>query len=428
MNSLLTVIRFTFLNRVRSKPFLISSIIFVLLISLGVNLPAIIDKFSSGGPTVVGVVDDTAGIGKALQSYFQKQEDPDFEVKLYPSAGSKEADDKQMTDRLVGKEVKGWLQLTPDPAGGFPSATYKAESIIGSGKKSALQEALRNVKIETLGKTAGITQEQFARVFGPVSVESIQISTTGGELQGKTEAERNTAYGLVYILIFLLFMMVTMYGNLIATEITAEKSSRVMEIVITSVSPLKQMFGKIIGMFLLGLTQILLFVVAGAFNIFVIKNNVNTLEDLGLNLHSIDGSLLAYFIIFFVLGFFLYATLLAGVGSLVSRTEELGQAILPVTMLSLASFYISIYGLNNPSSTFITAMSFVPFFTPMLMLLRIGMIGVPFWEVGLSLIIFLIGIFIFGWLAAKLYRVGVLMYGKRPTVKEVIRAMRAFKV
>jgi ABC-2 type transport system permease protein len=119
--------------------------------------------------------------------------------------------------------------------------------------------------------------------------------------------------------------------------------------------------------------------------------------------------------------------LYAAVGSLISRTEDLAQSVLPVTFLMLGSFYIGIFGLSNPTAGFVTAMSFVPFFTPLIMFLRIGMTDPAIWEIAVSIAGLLVTIVIVGWLSAKMYRVGVLMYGKKPSFKEVFKAMMAYR-
>jgi ABC-2 type transport system permease protein len=213
----------------------------------------------------------------------------------------------------------------------------------------------------------------------------------------------------------------------VATEITAEKSSRVMEVLISSVSPLKQMFGKIIGICLLGLVQIVVFVVVGAANLLV-PQNLDKIKSFNIDLGDVQLSLLGYFVIFYLLGYFIYATIFAAVGSLVSRTEEVGQAIMPVTFLIIAGFMIAMFGLQNPNAPFVVAMSFVPFFSPLIMFLRIGMSDPALWEIWLSIGITAATMLALGWLAAKIYRVGVLMYGKRPSFAELRKAMKAFKV
>jgi len=133
-------------------------------------------------------------------------------------------------------------------------------------------------------------------------------------------------------------------------------------------------------------------------------------------------------LVFYILGYFLYATLFAAIGSLVSRTEELGQAVMPITMLSLASFYIGIFSLSTPNSLLMKVSSFIPFVSPVSMIVRVGIGEPPVWEIALSLVVLAIAIFLFGWLSAKIYRTGVLLYGKRPTFKELRKAMKAYKI
>ena len=141
------------------------------------------------------------------------------------------------------------------------------------------------------------------------------------------------SYALVYAMLFMLYIGVIGFGNMVAMEITAEKSSRVMEILITSVSPLKQMFGKIIGICLLALSQIVLIIAVTAINLSL-SSSSQLIKELHLSWSDLQISLIVYFLIFYLLGFFIYATVFAAVGSLVSRTEEVGQAIMPMTMLT----------------------------------------------------------------------------------------------
>ncbi|MMZ66346.1 ABC-2 family transporter protein [compost metagenome] len=124
----------------------------------------------------------------------------------------------------------------------------------------------------------------------------------------------------------------------------------------------------------------------------------------------------------------MYATLFAAVGSLVSRTEELGQAVMPITMISLVAFYIGMFSMAAPNSMLLKICSYIPFISPVSMIIRIGLGDTPVWEIALSLLILVAGIFLFGWLSAKIYRTGVLLYGKRPTFKELRKAMKAYKI
>ncbi|TNJ65897.1 ABC transporter permease [Paenibacillus hemerocallicola] len=425
MNKLSTVIKFTFMNRVRAKAFVVTTLIFAIILTAMINLPAIISRFSSSdGPAKLGIVGKETEVTRALKSFYDNQKEPELQIVLLGDAGSKEANAKLGKEKLEAKEVKGYLEFTDDAAAGFPKATYNAKSSMDFSMESKLKSTLQAIKAELVVKDMGLTADQRAKLNSPVSIQTVQIQEG---TSGKTESQMVLAYVLVYVLLFLLYMTVIGYGNMVATEITAEKSSRVMEVLISSVSPLKQMFGKIIGICLLGLVQIVVFVVVGAANLLV-PQNLDKIKSFNIDLGDVQLSLLGYFVIFYLLGYFIYATIFAAVGSLVSRTEEVGQAIMPVTFLIIAGFMIAMFGLQNPNAPFVVAMSFVPFFSPLIMFLRIGMSDPALWEIWLSIGITAVTMFALGWLAAKIYRVGVLMYGKRPSFAELRKAMKAFKV
>jgi ABC-2 type transport system permease protein len=218
-----------------------------------------------------------------------------------------------------------------------------------------------------------------------------------------------------------------MYASMIAMEVATEKSSRVMEILISSVSPIRQMFAKILGIGLLSLTQLAVLLSVGYFSI---KRNMSSLEggffdEFGFG--NISLSTIAYAIIFFILGYFLYATLAAFLGSLVSRIEDVQQMITPMTLLVVAGFMIAMFGLGKPDSPFIVITSYIPFFTPMIMFLRVGMLNIPVWETALGIAILLSTIIFLAVFGARVYRGGVLMYGKSNSFKDIKKALQLTK-
>jgi ABC-2 type transport system permease protein len=429
-NGFTAVLGFTMRNKFRSKSFIITTVIIALLVSIGANLPYIISLFQNDKAANIGAI--AGDIPAKLEQYYAEQgEKADIVIKQYPDQGSKEANDSFLKGKISDGDIKGYLEFAEtDAAVGFPKVLYKSTATMDFGFTNKLQAGLQNVKNQEVAKD--LPKETLEKIMSPVVISNVQISTTEGGAgsvgtEGKTQKEVGIATGMVYILVIVLFMGVMITGQLIATEITAEKSSRVMEVLITSVSPLKQMFGKIIGMLLVGLSQIALIIIVALLNLSL-PHNVDTLKDLDISLSDIDPVLMIYAVVFYLLGYFLYATIYAAVGSIVSRTEDLGQAVMPITMLSLAGFYLAIFGLTTPDATYITVASYIPFFTPFLMFMRIGLTDPAIWEVGLSLIILCLSIFGLGWLSAKIYRTGVLMYGKRPTMKELRKAMKAYKV
>lgn len=426
MNKMSTVVKFTFLNKVKTKSFAITTLILALILSIALNIPYIIDKFTGEdqGTIKIGVVTvKEPEVAASFIAYSGKQENAAYELVEY-SAGQ----EQQLSQDLKEGKIKGYLQFEESKGGLFPGVSYTSKKAnMDLGLHTALQAALQNVKAEYITK-GSLNEEQIAALTMPVQIESLQAAEDGtaDTTNGKKEPE-GVNYFVVFASIILFFMTNMMTGNMIAAEVTSEKSSRIMEILITSVSPLAQMFGKIIGMFLVGLLQIFIFVAIIVANI-MLPHNRPVLADMNLDFSMLNIDVILFGLLLYILGYFLYATLFAAVGSIVSRTEELGQAAMPITMLSMAAFYITMFSMSTPDSTLLKVSSYIPFFSPVTLILRIGLGETPAWEIAISLIILAVSIFLFGWLAAKIYRTGVLLYGKRPTIKELRKAMRAYKI
>jgi ABC-2 type transport system permease protein len=423
LRNLGTVTRFTFLNRFKTKTYLVTTLIFVLLLSIMINLPFLISSLSKPGEEVkqIAILTNGSDIPQRLQSYYTNQEQQQFGIVI--------VDDEEFARELMKENnIEGYLVLLEEETNGFPAIQYKGENSLGMGAESRLKHVFSYLKQEDLLANVGLTEEELKAINAPVVLESVQISLSNEDVHsGKSEAEILSAFALVYVMLFLLYMGVLGYGNMVATEITAEKSSRVMEILITSVNPLKQMFGKIIGICLLGFLQVAIFLGVIVINA-AFPHNQMMLKQWDIDIFASGGGLFVYFVVFYLLGYLIYATVFAGVGSLVSRTEEVSQAIMPVMMLMIAAFMISMFGLQAPNAGFIVAMSYVPFFSPLIMFLRIGMSDPAWWEIAISLIILVVSILGLGWLSARIYRTGVMMYGKRPSFKELRKAMKAYKV
>ncbi|MBF8377353.1 ABC transporter permease [Alicyclobacillus mali] len=229
----------------------------------------------------------------------------------------------------------------------------------------------------------------------------------------------------VMLMVLLLYMSILLYGSSISTSVAVEKSSRVMELLITSVKPVHLMFGKVIGVGLAGLLQFLVYIV-----FFVICYNLSpsplwSLGGMPVDFSAIPLRVLVLYFVFFVLGYFFYATLYAALGSLVSRSEDVTQSMLPLTLLMIVAFLGAIYSEQSPTNQLITIGSFIPFFAPMFMFVRVSMTSVPPGEIILSLLIIVVSIGFFGWLSAKIYRMGVLLYGKNPSYRQVLIALRS---
>ncbi|MET3938556.1 ABC-2 type transport system permease protein [Paenibacillus sp. PvP094] len=432
MNKMGTIIGFTFKNKVKTKSFVVTTIVLALLISIGLNVPYFITLFNGGSigggaagdhPVNIGLL--SAGqpeVSEKLEKFSSAQGDQAYR---FIADGTK--DEAALKADAESGLTDGYLKFEAAQGQEFPQPILYSTEEVSPQIIASIEAALQSVKLDVVVKDV-LTAEQKELINTPVKVSEQSLSAEeAGADAGSENGMSPINYIVVYLLIILLFTSTMMTGNMIASEITAEKSSRIMEILITSVSPLSQMFGKIIGIFMVGMLQIGIFGAVVAGNV-LLPHNRDVLSDFSLNLSDVNIAVIVYGLIFYILGYFLYAVMFAAIGSMVSRTEELGQAVLPITMLSLVSFYIAIFSIATPNILLLKVASFIPFTSPTAILVRIGAGVAPTWEILVSLAILVVSIFIFGWLAAKIYRTGVLMYGKRPTFKELFKAMKAYKI
>ncbi|MCR8845158.1 ABC transporter permease [Paenibacillus sp. SC116] len=430
MRNVWTVIGFSLRTKLMTKAFLMTTAILALIVTIVMNLPFIISMFDEEDQAIkVGLVKSSyPAIEKSLEEAFKQKQN---EIILVPYDNA--------TEEGLLKDVKegiitGYLKFEAAEQGGeqaFPKVTYHSEEDLDFGLQGDITGVLTVLKTQWIVKDS-LTADQQQQLNQPVSFDTKKLKTSeSGQLaEGGAEEESSfsaESFVVTFALLILFFTSIQMTGNMIASEVTQEKSSRVMEILITSVSPLAQMFGKILAMFILGMIQIMAFIAVAVINL-LLPHNQEALKGLDLDISKFDPMLVIYGLILYVFGYFLYATLYASIGSIVSRTEDLAQAVLPITFLSLAAFYIGMFSVSTPNSMLVKVTSFIPFFTPTSMLLRIGLGEYQWWEFWLSIVILLLSVLVFGWLAAKIYRTGVLLYGKRPTWKEVRKAMKAYKI
>ena len=370
--------------------------------------------FSNDEKDNIAVIDTTEQLYTPLQESIQQTSD---KIELISFEGS----EQEGKDAVKEEEYKGLLILALSEER-LPVATYYTNNITETSVPNQLEQQLQQIKIAFATEQAGIDEEVLHAIHAPVNFESVALDETA-----KTNEEISQARGIVYIMLFLLYMSVIMYGQMIATDVATEKSSRVMEILISSASPITHMFAKISGIALLGLTQIGLFVVFG-YQLVIAKQNEMSgefFEFFGLQDTSL--AIYIYAIIFFILGYLLYAMLAAMLGSLVSRVEDAQQLTMPIIFLVMIAFFIAIFGIGAPESKFIVITSYIPFFTPMVMFLRVGLLDIPAWEIGLSIGILVITTILFGLLGARVYKGGVLMYGASNSLKDFTKALKISK-
>ncbi|MCP8615492.1 ABC transporter permease [Salirhabdus salicampi] len=415
MNKFRTILAYTYISHLKSKPFLIMTSMTLLLIITLTNLQNILQLFGDDEQqTKVAVIDESNTFFTPLQQLVSSGEE-DIVLSLF--IGSEE----EAKQAIREGKYHVFLHLETDQEE-LPSATYYAMDISGNRLANMLQQYLSNLKTEMVSAEAGIEQNILQKMFSPVQMEKVALKDNA-----KTAEELNQARGLVYFMIFIIYFAVLIYGNMIASEVAIEKSSRVMEIIVSSVSPITQMFAKISGIALLGLTQFTIILITGYTSLRLNERQFmdGFFEYFGLT--NIQISTLLFAVIFFLLGYLLYAMMAAMLGSLVSRIEDVQQVILPMVLIVVASFMVAMYGINDPTSSVVTVTSFIPFFAPILMFLRVGMLNVPAWEMILSIGLLISTIIIFAIIAAKVYKGGVLLYNRTSSIKDFKKALQLTK-
>ncbi|MCY8332003.1 ABC transporter permease, partial [Bacillus spizizenii] len=402
MNKFWIMLSHTYKNKIMAKSFIISTVITVLLVLVVTNLESIISLFQGDdAKEKIAVVDET----NELYPIFSKQ------LKAVDTNGDLDVKQSKLSEDEATKQVKdetldGMLIIKRDEKGTI-SGTYKALTISDESTYQTLQQALTQTKTAVGTAELGVSQETISSLYAPVTVGQEALKEGA-----KSEEELGQTVGLVYIMLFVIYFSVIMYASMIAMEVATEKSSRVMEILISSMPPIQQMFAKLLGIGLVGITQLAVIIAAGSLSLKLNKTS-ETASSVGgfLNLTDVSATTVIYAVIFFLLGYFLYATLAAFLGSVVSRIEDVQQTITPMTLLVVAGFMIAMFGLNAPDAGFITVTSFIPFFTPMIMFLRVGMLDIPFWQAATGIGITLLTIVILAVIGARIYKGGVLIYG-----------------
>ncbi len=275
-------------------------------------------------------------------------------------------------------------------------------------------EVLQNIYRVNAMVGSGMTPEQAEKVMG------VQISSQVESL-GKDQAQN---FFYTYIMIFALYMVILLYGQMVATNVATEKSSRAMEVLITSAKPANMMFGKVLASCLAGLVQ-LAAIFGSALILYQLNRSYWDSNPIVESIFNIPPQLLGYMLVFFVLGFLIYAFLFGAIGSTATKVEDINTSVMPLTFLFIIAFMVVIFSMSSGSvdNTAMLVCSYIPFTSPMAMFTRIAMSVVPWYEIVISIAILVSSVIGVGVLSAKIYRVGVLLYGTTPKIGSVLKAV-----
>ena len=447
MKKFLAIVKREYTQRVRAKMFIVSTILLPVVMSLFGIVPAVILGIEAGGPLRVAVVDqtgkmygplETAVFGEETMEEANEQMPPGM-AGQNPNAGQRgvarlgnaknfwieevktegrSADEvrAELDQRLRANQLDGYLILPADLL-----TTGRAEFFNRNPgdelSRRLLQSSLNRAVREQRLIEANVAPETRKGLFKNIELESVKVGARG------EERDAGGSFILVFGVGFIMYLAILMYGQVILGAVIEEKETRIAEILFSSVKPFTLMMGKLVGVSLVALTQLCIW--ATAFATFAVYG-VNLLASRGVNasIPSIPFSHYVYFGLFFLLGYFVYATIYALVGSMVTTAQEGGQLAMPIILILVVSFYLFLPVSRSPDSKFAFWVSMLPFSAPVVMLVRIVTQTPPFWQIAMSLLIGFGSVLMIMWVASRVYRVGMLMYGKRASLPEAWRWMR----
>ncbi len=418
MNSkLMTIIAREYLERVKRKSFIISTILMPIFMVLLMVLPALIAVFSTPETKEIAVIDQSGVIASTLQNSDEAR------YILKPSA--------TLDDMLADDDYYGVLLIGSDIVEN-PSAvtlyTHAAPSMqIEHDLSRQIKDAIERIRLR------GYDIDNLSEILAAVNAD-VRLQTFRVDSDETSETSSSLSYAIGIIMSFMLYMFILLYGQMVMTSIIEEKNNRVLEIVVSSVRPTYLMLGKIVGIGLVAVTQILIWVVlVMSFAYWAMPALVSSLGQsadtefmtaLGvLGDKSYILSLAGYLLLFLIGGYLFYSSIYAAIGSAVDNIQDASQlqtvAILPIIIgMVLAPTVVA-----DPNSGLAFWSSIIPFTSPMVMMARIPF-GIPGWQTALSIVLLYLTFFFMIWLAAKIYRVGIFMYGKKPSLGELIRWAR----
>ncbi|MGA9997348.1 MAG: ABC transporter permease [Pyrinomonadaceae bacterium] len=449
MNKFLAVIKREYVQRVRSKMFIVMTVLGPLMMVVFTVVPALIFGIKAGGPTRVAVVDLSGRMYERVRDSLLRDENreeeaarqkvdvnkaispnandrveqvakagkPTYAVEQVSTAGRSEEEIKsELNRRVEGGQLDGYIIIPADILT-KREAIYYARNVGDMFTRGEIEDRLSRAVSDQLLEEHNISQSLLRDINEPVHLSGRKAGARG------EEGGSDNQFWFVFACGFLIYITILMYGQTILGAVIEEKETRIAEVLFSSMRSFPLMMGKLIGVSLVALTQYAIWGLAVA--VFALYG-ASALASRGMDvsLPHIPLMLVLYLVVFFLLGYFIYATFYALVGSMVTTTQEGGQLSLPVIFLLVMGFYLAFPVIRSPDSSFAFWVSMVPFFSPITMLVRIVTQTPPFWQIALSLAIGFGTVVLLVWLAARVYRVGMLMYGKRASIPEVLRWIR----
>ncbi len=432
MHNTWLIIRREYLERIRAKAFIIMTLLMPLFMASTILVPTLLSDMKSGVTRHVVLVADNVEIAEAVkqelitsQSKSDKSEEPKangtgaaakttaprFQIAIDTNTSEAERD-KLRRDVSDGK-IDGFLWLS-DKDLADRKVLFSAKDVTDFGESIELRNAVHDALVKRQLAQKGMSDAEVATVLKPIDFDSIRIE------KGKEGASGIAVFLVSFTMVMLLYVNVLVYGFAVMRSIIEEKTSRILEVLLSSVTAKQLLAGKIIGVGAVGLTQALIWLaIAGAFSVPGLLASRSMMS----NVHIPMAGIVA-FAVFFILGYFLYSTMYAALGAMVNSDQEAQQVQWPAMLPIVFAIVLSTPVLQHPNSPLAFWTSMVPFFAPILMFVRIMAETPPWWQIVLCIAIMLVTTWGLLGLSSRIYRVGILMYGKRPTLPELRKWLR----
>jgi len=442
MKKFFAVIKREYLQRVRTKFFVVTTLVGPLMFALFGIVPLYIARMNIGGPTRLAVIDQSGKVydrfRAALLQTVDEDEDDEldgeradpnqqkqmqrnpsfggahFEVELVPSNGRPlEELKRELNERVRQNELDGYVVIPADILSDGKAEFFGRNTGDIFTRGAVADRLTRAVREQRLAENK-IDQQVLREAGRRVSLASTKISSRGEEKVSGT--------GFMFVLSFgvLIYVSVMLYGQMVLAAVLEEKETRIAEVLFSSMRSFPLMMGKLIGVSMVALTQLtiwgLAFLLFAAFGV-----GMAAAQGVPVNLPHVSPMIVVYFLLFFLMGYFIYATIYALIGSMVTTTQEGGQLAMPIVLMLVAGFYFLFPIIRSPNSPLAFWASMFPFLAPITMMVRITTETPPAWQIILSLAIGFATVVGLVWLTARVYRVGMLMYGKRASIPEVWR-------
>lgn len=416
MKRVVAVARREYLERVRSKAFIVSTLLGPALMAGFMIVPGVLMDRQRGKPLRVAVFDAEGGVGKAVEESLAERRvlgKPRF--LLQPGGpGSPQEVESRLKERVVRGDLDGFV-LLPKDALARSAAEYYGKNVSNMMDIQLVDKAVEEALVGQRLAREGLGADRVKDLTRKLDLKTIRLTAKGAR------EDRGGTFLLSMVLMMMLYTSVIMWGTAVMNGVIEEKTNRVVEVIVSSLSAPQLFAGKLAGIGGAGLTQFAVWALSmGVLGLY--GGAVSAAA--GLPIPEIGALVMAAFVILFLMGYFLYGSLYAAIGASVNTQQE-AQSLVFVALapLVLAVAFFPVV-LGSPDSTLSVVLSLVPFFAPLLMFLRIVAVTPPAWQLALSAALMLLTIAALNWAAARIYRVGILMYGKRPTLPEILRWVR----